>query len=139
MNDERRLDLSLLERALARLQQALADYHAHPEIESLRDSVVIRFVFTYELFLQVVYRYVELEHRKLTPESELTKSRVIRRANDLGVLQVEWEQFVSYRDARNEVAHTYSEARAMRVVQLAEPFAREAQYLLDRVKEKLRD
>lgn len=139
MSDQRRLDLSLLERASGRLQQALAEYHSHPELESLRDSVVIRFVFTYELLLQAIFRYVELEHRKSTPESELTKSRVIRRANDLGVLRAEWPQFVQFRDARNDVAHAYSEARALRVVELADQLASEAQFLLERMRGKSDD
>ncbi len=136
MSDERRLDLSLLERALGRLTQALEAYDADPAMEALRDSVVMRFVFTYELLLQTVSRYVELEHPKFTPESEMTKSRIVRRANDLGVLRMEWEEFVKYRDARNRVAHTYSEAKALQVVELAHSFAGEAQYLLLRIREK---
>ena len=137
MSYERRLDLSLLEQALGRLRQAIQDYDTHPEIESLRDSVVIRYVFTYELLFQVASRFVQLEHPKSTPESEMTKSRVIRRANDLGVLRMEWQEFVKYRDARNDVAHTYSESKALRVVELAHSFVEEAQHLLTRVKEKL--
>ena len=136
MSDNRRLDLSLLEQALGRLTHAIASYDANPQIEPLRDSVVIRYVFTYELFMQVVARYIEQQHLKFTPESEMTKSKLIRRANDLGVLRVEWEEFVKFRDARNQVAHTYSESKAVHVVELAHYFAAEAQYLLDRIKEK---
>ena len=136
MMDERRLDLSLLERANGRLLEALEAYTENPKSEPLRDSIVIRFVFTYELLLQVISRYVELQHLKFTPESEMTKSKIVRRANDLGILRMEWEEFVQYRDARNSVAHTYSEAKALRVVQLAHAFAVEAQHVLDRVKEK---
>ncbi len=137
MSDERRLDLTLLERALSRLNQALKDYDAHPESDSLRDSVIIRFVFTYELLVQVLFRYVELQHRKFTPESEMTKAKLIRRANDLGILRMEWEEFVRFRDARNGVAHAYSEAKALRVVELAHAFAEEAEYLLLHTKERL--
>lgn len=137
MSDERRLDLSLLEQALDRLNQALKDYDAHSESYSLRDSVVIRFVFTYELLVQVLFRFVEMQHRKATPESEMTKAKVVRRANDLGVLRVEWEEFVRFRDARNGVAHAYSEAKALRVVEVAHAFAEEAEYLLLHTKEKL--
>ncbi len=137
MSDERRLDLSLLERALARLTQSMTDYDAHPESDSFRDSVVIRFVFTYELLVQVLSRYVASQHVKFTPESEMTKAKLVRRANDLGILRMEWETFVAFRDARNGVAHAYSEARALRVVDLAHSFAEEAQFLLLRVKERL--
>ena len=38
MSEGRRLDLTLLERALGRLWQALADFQAHPELESLEDG-----------------------------------------------------------------------------------------------------
>lgn len=137
MSDERRLDLSLLERALGRLSQALRDYDAHPESDSMRDSVVIRFVFTYELLVQVLFRFVELQHHKFTPESEMTKAKVVRRANDLGILRMEWEEFVRFRDARNGVPHAYSEAKALRVVEFAHTFAEEAEYLLLHTKERL--
>ena len=139
MSDERRLDPGLLEKALTQLQRALVDYDAHPEMEAYRDSVVMRFVFTYELCMQVLRRYVQLEHSKPLPDEELTTARVVRRANALGILQSEWESFVLFRDARNSVAHSYSEAKAMRVAELAASFAREAQVVLDRVKAKLND
>ena len=136
MSDERRLDLSLLQRANHRLEQSLHSYDASPESEPLRDSVVMRFMFTYELLLQVISRFVELEHPKFTPESEMTRSKIVRRANDLGVLRMEWEEFIRYRDARNSVAHTYNEAKAMRVVELAHSLASEARYVLQHIKEK---
>ncbi len=136
MNDQR-LDLGLLERALVQLKRALAEYAAHPETEAYRDSVVMRFVFTYELCMQVMTRYVQLEHKKPVPESELTVPRIVRRANALGVLKGEWEDFAAFRDARNAVAHTYNEAKAIRVVELANRFAEEVRFLLDKVRERL--
>lgn len=84
MSDQQRLDLGLLERALAQLKRALADYAAHPETEAYRDPVVIWFAFTYELCMQVMTRYVRLEHTKPVPESELTTPRIVRGANALG-------------------------------------------------------
>lgn len=139
MSDQQRLDLGLLERALAQLKRALADYATHPETEAYRDSVVMRFVFTYELCMQVILRFVQLEHPKPVPESELTTPRLIRRANALGILQDEWEQFSTYRNARNTVAHAYDQVKAQRVADLAPRFAAQAQYLLDKVREKLND
>ena len=139
MSDHQRKDLGLLERALAQLKRALADYAMHSEMEAYRDSVVIRFVFTYELCMQVMTRYVQLEHTKPVPESELTTPRIVRRANALGILEGEWEEFAAYRDARNAVAHAYDEAKARRVLELAKGFAARTQYLLDTVRERLHD
>ena len=137
MSDQQRLDLGLLERALAQLKRALAEYAVHPQTEAYRDSVVMRFMFTYELCMQVMMRYVQLEHKKPVPESELTTPRIVRRANALGVLRGEWEAFSAFRDARNAVAHAYSEAKAIRVAELASRFADEAQFLFDKLKERL--
>lgn len=136
MSDERRLDLGLLERALAQFKRALAEYALHSHEEAYRDSVVMRYVFTYELCIQALRRYVQLEHRKPMPEDELRTPRVIRRANALGVVRSEWEEFAAFRDARNAVAHTYSEAKAIAVVTVAARFADEAQYVLDQVRTK---
>ena len=139
MSDERRLDLRLLERALAQLRHALGEYAAHSQTEAFRDSVVMRFVFTYELCVQVLRRYVQMEHLRPLPEDELRTARVIRRANALKILRPEWEEFAAFRDARNAVAHTYSEAKAVAVATLAARFAEEAQYVLDQVRLRLND
>ena len=124
---DQELDLGLLERALAQLKRAITDYTLHPQTEAYRDSVVMRFVFTYELCMQVMSRYVQLEHKKPVPASELTIPRIVRRANALGVLRGEWESFAAFRDARNAVAHTYDENKAIRVAEQASPFAEEVQ------------
>ena len=137
MIDDQRLDTSLLDRDLVQLDRAITDYAVHPETEEYRDSVVMRFVFTYELCVQVILRFVQLEHPRPVPESELTLPRMIRRANALGVLEAEWEQFSAYRDARNAVAHAYDEAKAQHVAQLAPAFAAQAHHPLTRVRAKL--
>lgn len=139
MSDQQAIDLGFLERALAQLKRALADYASNPETEAYRDSVVMRFVFTYELFLQAMIRFVRLEHPKPVPESEMTIPRIVRRANALGILAVEWEDFAAFRDARNAVAHSYNEAKAQRVLDLVPGFAAEAQHLLEKVRERLND
>lgn len=136
MSDDRRLDLGLFERALTQFKRALKEYGAHPKEEAYRDSVVMRYVFTYELCIQALRRYVQLEHRKPMPEDELTTPRIIRRANALGVVRSEWEEFAVYRGARNAVAHTYSEAKAIEVAATAARFADEAQFVLDQIKER---
>ena len=51
----------------------------------------------------------------------------------------EWEDFIVFRDARNAIAHTYSEQRAQSVVQLASGFADNVEFLLGQLKVKLSD
>ena len=139
MSDGRRLDLTLLKRALARLEEGLADLPRHPGVDAYRDSVVIRFVYTYETAYQVLRRYVQLEHGKPLAPGEATVSRLVRRANALGIAIPEWEEFSEIVEVRNCVAHTYDEARAARVVQLAPRLVEAARLLLGEVEKRLNE
>lgn len=139
MSGERRLDLSLLTRALARLEEGLADLPRHPGVDAYRDSVVIRFVYTYETAYQVLRRYVQLEHGKPLAASEATVSRLVRRANALGIDIPEWEEFSELVEVRNGVAHTYDGARAERLIQLAPRLVEAARRLLREVEMRLNE
>ena len=139
MSDERRLDLGLLKRALARLEEGLADLPRHPGVDAYRDSVVIRFVYTYETAYQVLRRYVQMEHGKPLAAGEATVSRLVRRANALGIDVPEWEEFSELVEVRNGVAHTYDGARAERLILLAPKLAIAAHRLLRDVETRLNE
>lgn len=139
MSGERRLNLALLEQALAQFDVSLAEYEAEPERRANRDSVVIHFMLTYELAIQAIKRYVELQSLKDSSGQDVSFQTIIRRADALGVLRTGWPAFGRYRDARNAIAHTYDEQKAIAVVRMARDFRDEARYLLEELKESLSD
>lgn len=100
---------------------------------------MIRFVYTYETAYQVLRRYVQLEHGKPLAPGEATVSRLVRRANALGITIPEWEEFSEIVEVRNGVAHTYDEARADRVIRLAPKLAEAAHRLLEQMETRLNE
>jgi nucleotidyltransferase substrate binding protein (TIGR01987 family) len=139
MSDARRLDLSLLEQALKQFDTALAEYAAETERRANRDSVVMHFLLTYELAIQTMKRYLELESLKSAEVADLSFQTMIRRADAYGLVQTGWPEFGKFRDARNAIAHTYNEQRALSVVAFAKDFARETHFLLDNIKRRMTD
>lgn len=125
-----RLDLSLLDSALKQFDTALAEYKAEPQRRANRDSVVIHFLLTWELSIQAIKRFLELESLKSAEVPTISFQTMIRRADALGILRTGWPEFGNFREARNAIAHTYDEVRAQAVVAVASNFAAEARTLL---------
>ena len=139
MSPSGRLDPSFLEQALKQLETALAEYKAEPQRKANRDSVVMHFLLTWELAVQAIKRYLELESLKSAEVPTLSFQTMIRRADALGILRTGWPGFGKYRDARNAIAHTYNEDLALAVVAMAFDFAQEARILLENLKLRLGD
>jgi nucleotidyltransferase substrate binding protein (TIGR01987 family) len=139
MSDTSRLDLSFLRQALKQFDTALAEYAMEPERRANRDSVVIHFLLTYDLFIQAVKRYLALQSVKDSELPDISFQTIIRRADAHGLLRTGWPGFGKYRDARNAIAHTYNEKRAMAVVEFANEFASESRFLLDSLERRLAD
>ena len=139
MSEERRLNPSFLEQALRQFDASLTEYEKEPERHANRDSVVIHFLLTYELSVQAIKRFVELQSLKDSAGPDIGFQTIIRRADALGVLRTGWPGFGRFREARNAIAHTYDEQKALSVVELAKEFADEARFLLEQLKRSLDD
>lgn len=113
-----------LKRAHARLVDALAQ----PKNEYLRDAVIQRFEFTFELAWKTLKRYfrtndnLDLEHLK----------DIFREAGSQGLID-SVEDWFSYLEARNQTSHTYDEEAAEETYQVAAKFAGDAQKLVERL------
>jgi hypothetical protein len=136
MSEPRRLNLSLLERALQQLETALREQAEEPARRAFRDSVVMHYLFTCEPAIQAIKRFVALQSLKSNGDEELSFQKVIRRADELGVLGTGWPEFNRYREGRNAVTHTYSETQAMAVLDLAATFTADVRHLLLRIREE---
>ena len=131
MSTSNRMDLSFLKQALNQFDLVIAEYEAEPERRANRDSVVMHFLFTFELTMQAIKRYLELQSLKSGDVSDLSYQTIIRRADDLGIVRTGWPGFGKFRDARNAIAHTYTEQRALAVVGWAKEFAAESHFVLE--------
>ena len=125
------------ERAIQRLEEGLTRYRADTGDTQIRDGLVQRFEFTYELGHKVLKRY--LEYASANPEQfdEMTFQDLIRTANEQGLLLGDWTDWRGFRDMRARTSHTYNEDVAVEVVEGIPRFVEEAVYLRDRLQRRL--
>ncbi len=125
------------ESAIQRLEEGLARYRADTRDTQIRDGLVQRFEFTYELGHKILKRY--LEYASANPEQfdEMTFQDVIRTANEQGLLLGDWTDWRGFRDMRARTSHTYNEDVAVEVVEGIPRFVEEAIYLRDRLQRRL--
>jgi len=128
------LDLTPLSKALDRLVFAI-ERTEREKIEQgkpddmLRDSVIQRFEYTYELCWKMLKRRLEMDVP--TPESidAMSFREMIREGAERGMIDDPLAWF-EYRQKRNLTTHTYDAAVASDVYQAVLVFANDAQLLL---------
>lgn len=131
------LDISPLLNAIARLQEGLQRYQKDISDIQIRDGLVQRFEFTYEISHKMLKRY--LEHSAASPEQfdQMPFADLIRTANEQGLLQGDWPAWRGYRDMRSKTSHTYDEDIALQVVAGIPAFLAEAEFLASQLTERL--
>ncbi len=131
------LNIGPLEKVIARLEEGWARYQRESSDTQIRDGLIQRFEFVYELSHKTIKRY--LESTSASPEQFDTMqfSDLIRSANEMGLLLGDWSAWRLFREMRNQTSHAYDEDIALRVVEGIPSFIREVVYLRDRLKERL--
>lgn len=112
------LDLSSFQKALGSLERAIQRSQADRGDEELRDSVIQRFEYTYELSWKMLKRQLEIDAP--TPEmiDALGFRDLIREGAERGLIRDPAAWF-EYREQRNITAHTYDEKKAAQVYMTA--------------------
>jgi nucleotidyltransferase substrate binding protein (TIGR01987 family) len=127
------LDISPFEKAIVRLSEGLARYELDVTDEQIRDGLIQRFEFTYELSHKMLKRF--LESISATPEDydAMPFQNLIRTGNEQGLLLGDWSNWKNYRDMRSKTSHTYNEAKALEVVAGIPAFLEETVFLRDQL------
>ena len=131
------LSIQPLTNAVARLQEGWERYLKDVSDTQIRDGLIQRFEFTYEIAHKILKRY--LEHASANPAEidAMTFQDLIRTANEQGLLLGNWSDWRQYRDMRSRTSHTYDEKTALAVVGGIEQFLAEAVFLRDMLKRRL--
>ena len=132
------LDFSPLENAVQRLDEGVVRYSSDPSDIMVRDGLIQRFEFTYELSHKILRRFMEAAAANPTEFDEADFQYLIRTANEQGLLLGAWPQWRVYRDMRSKTSHTYDEEVALKVVAGIPDFLKEARYLLEQLQRKQR-
>ena len=127
------LDFTPLRNAVARLDEGLKRHLSEPDDLQIRDGLIQRFEFTYDLSHKSLRRAVEA--RAPTPEEvdQMSFPALIRTGFEQGLVSGGWTAWQRYRELRNITSHTYDEAKAQEVAAAIPEFLAEAQGLLARL------
>ena len=131
------LDLAPLHNATNRLHEGWLRYQMDISDTQIRDGLVQRFEFTYEISHKILKRYLEMT--SATPElfDQMPFQDLIRTGNEQGLLLGNWPDWRLYREMRGKTSHSYDEAVALEVVAGIPKFLAEASYLSEQLQKRM--
>ncbi|HER27637.1 MAG TPA: nucleotidyltransferase, partial [Rhodospirillales bacterium] len=103
------LDLTSFAKAIDRFSEGLDVLREQPDDTLIRDGVIQRFEFTYELAHKTLKRYLEMTAPTPDVIDGMSFQDLIRTGNEQGLLLNDWEEWKQYRQSRTDTSHTYNE------------------------------
>lgn len=131
------LELTPLRNAVQRLAEGLVRYQSDITDIQIRDGLIQRFEFTYELSHKMLKRYLEAAAANPTEFDGADFQYLVRSGNEQGLLLSAWPVWRHFRDMRSKTSHTYDEEMALIVVGAIPDFLKEASYLLDQLQQRV--
>jgi nucleotidyltransferase substrate binding protein (TIGR01987 family) len=122
-----KLDLTSLKKAVSSLELALAQ----KKDEFIRDSVIQRFEYTYELSWKFLSRHLEQDLGSDSVD-KFSRRDLYRVGAEKGLID-DPSKWFEYHTARNMTSHTYNMSVADQVYDVAQQFSKDAHMLLDRL------
>lgn len=127
------LDLTPLDRAIARLREGWDRYQKDISDTQIRDGLIQRFEFTYEISHKMLKRFLESTSANPAEFDDMSFQDLIRSGNERGLLLSDWPKWRNYRDMRSKTSHTYDEDIALEVVAGISGFLDEATFLFQKL------
>jgi nucleotidyltransferase substrate binding protein (TIGR01987 family) len=123
------LDFSSLERALASLGRAAERSIREPADEEVRDAVIQRFEYCYELCWKMLKRQLEQELPDPGAADRMSFAELMREGSERGLV-AQPARWLSYRYQRNLTSQVYDQEKARAVHATALEFLTDARALL---------
>ena len=130
------IDLSPLAKAVDRLHEGLERYARDTSDTQIRDGLIQRFEFTYDLAHKMLRRVLEANAANPEAIDRMGFPELIRTASEQGLVASNWPAWGTWREMRNITSHTYDEAKALQVVVGIPEFLAEAQFLAKRLQQE---
>lgn len=132
-----KLNLTSLQNAVSRLKEGWLRYQSDITDTQIRDGLVQRFEFSYDISHKMIKRYLEMTSATPAEYDSMAFADLIRSANEQGLLHGDWSDWRTYREMRSKTSHTYDEQVALEVVAGIPAFLSEAEYLLQQLQSRI--
>jgi len=132
------LDIRFFDNAVDRLREGFDRYQRDTTDTQIRDGLIQRFAFTYELSHKMLKRYLEATSASPAQYDAMPFQDLIRSGNERGLLLGDWPRWRTFREMRSRTSHIYDEEVAREVVAGIPDFLEEAVYLRDQLRARLR-
>ena len=132
-----KLDLSPLIKAIERLEEGLERHQREPGDTQLRDGLIQRFEFTYEVSHKMFKRYLESVSPTPGEYDSADFQFLVSSASEQGLLLRDWSAWRRYRDLRARSSHTYQyqENVALEVVAGIPEFLEDTRHMRDQLQQ----
>ncbi len=132
-----KLDITAFANAVERLREGLVRCEREPADKQLRDGLIQRFEFTYELSHKMLRRYL----REMSPSPEefdaMSFADLIRAGSAHGLLHGDWATWRRFCEMRARTSHVYDSRAALAVVAAIPEFLQEAECLYGELQRRL--
>jgi nucleotidyltransferase substrate binding protein (TIGR01987 family) len=132
-----KLDTASLGNAVRRLREGLARHEREPTDEQIRDGLIQRFEFTYELSHKMLRRYLKEITASPDEIERMPFADLIRTGNARGLLRGDWPAWRRFREMRARTSDTYDATVAAEVAAIIPAFLGEAEHLYAELQRRL--
>ena len=132
-----KLDITSLGNAVRRLREGLVRYEREPADEQVRDGLIQRFEFTYELSHKMLRRYLKETAASPDEIERMPFADLIRTGHARGLLRGDWSAWRRFREMRARTSHTYDDKVASQVAAAIPTFLEEAEHLYAELQRRL--
>ena len=131
------LDITSLGNAVRRLREGLERYKREPADEQLRDGLIQRFEFAYELSHKMLRRYLRETAASPDDIDRMPFADLVRSANAQGLLRSDWPVWRRFREMRARTSHTFDAQVALQVASAIPGFLEEAEHFYAELQRRL--
>src|SRR5262245_21499393 len=132
-----KLDTTSLGNAVRRLREGLARSEQEPGDEQVRDGLIQRFEFTYELSHRALRRYLKEAAASPDEIEQMSFADLIRTANAQWLVHGDWPMWRGFREMRTRTSHTYDARVAEQVASAIPAFLEEVERLYNELQQRL--
>ena len=132
-----KLDITSLGSAVRRLREGLARCEREAADEQLRDGLIQRFEFTYELSHKMLRRYLKETAASPDEIERMPFADLVRTANAQGLLRGDWPVWWRFREMRARTSHTYDVNVASQIASAIPGFLEEAEHFYAELERRL--